>query len=518
MKKQRLIRTGILLLFCVVLAGICISNRPSGTARTEKTADRHITAPAKKTDTEKEEAYPAGAFEGTKDLQTAEQALLRIEAGAKSDIFGGYPVDESFLGWLGSRYGTDTLVKLADYMEKKDAGVNLWYEALQKSIHVLWSEYKKDYYASDKWDDIIWKEARDASCIRLDFIGDINLDSEWCTMKTAGSIAGVSDCISNEVKKELQSADFTMVNNEFVYTSSKDNAQDKEYIFGADKEAVNALKVFGTDMVSVANNHVFDYGKQGFLDTLDTLEKNKVVSSGGGKNLEEASAVHYVITGGRKIAIVSATEIERFSHYTKKAGENSPGVLKTQQKDELQAAIRTAKKNSDCVIVCLHWGAEGTVSYDSRQREIAELCAGAGADLLIGGHPHRLQGVSYVEGIPVAYSLGNFWFSTGALYTAIAQVQIDENGTPSLFMLPCVQRDTKTYLIEGAGEKKEFYHYLADVSSGVGIDEDGRIHAYKDVDTPGVSPYAYTSGRRYGLRFDDTDLDMHQIDFVGNIQ
>lgn len=517
MRKQRLIQTGILLLFCVVLVGICVSSRTSTGDRTPKTADEHTKTPAEKTNTTEEEAYPAGAFAITEDLQKADQALFRIKANAKSNVFGGYPVDESFLVWIGSEYGTDTLVKLADNLEKEDAGENLWYEMLEKSIHVLWSEYSRDYYASESWDEIIWKEAKDPSCIRLDFIGDINFDSDWCTMKTAGNLSKVADCISEDMKNELQTADFTMVNNEFVYTSSED-AQDKEYIFRADEEAVSALEVFGADMVSVANNHVFDYGEQGFLDTLDTLEKNKIVYSGGGRNLKEASKVHYVITGGRKIAIVSATEIERFSHYTKKAGEDTPGVLKTQQKKALRTAIGTAKKNSDCVIVCLHWGAEGNVNYDSQQSDIAKICAKAGADLIIGGHPHRLQGVSFVEGIPVAYSLGNFWFSTGALYTAVAQVQIDETGTPSLFMLPCVQRDTKTYLINNAEEKKEFYHYLADVSSGVGIDEDGRIHAYKDVQTPGISPYAYTSGRRYGLRFDNVDLDMHLIDFVGNIQ
>lgn len=508
MNRGRLIYTGVLLIFMAVLFGICFSDRHTpqnvNTKNTEDTLIRQTGAETKE-------------YEPPKELQEAEQAFIRIEENAKSDIFANYPVDESFLGWIGAKYGTDTLVKLAKEMEKEDAGENLWYDLLEKSIHVLWSEYSRDYYASLEWDDIIWKEAKDASCIRLDFIGDINFASDWCTMKTAGNISNVADCISEDVKNELQAADFTMVNNEFVYTSSKD-AQDKDYIFRADEEAVSALEVFGTDMVSVANNHVFDYKEQGFLDTLETLEKSQIVYSGGGRNLKEASRVRYVITGGRKIAIVSATEIERFSHHTKKAGEDTPGVLKTQQKKALQTAIATAKKNSDCVIVCMHWGAEGTVTYDSQQKEIAKNCAEAGADLIIGGHPHRLQGVSFVEGIPVAYSLGNFWFSTGALYTAIAQVQIDKDGTLSLFILPCMQRGTKTYMIDNAEEKKEFYHYLADVSSGVGIDEDGRVHAYKDVDMPGISPYAYTSGRRYGMRFDNVDLDMHLVDFVGNIQ
>lgn len=510
MKKKRLISTLTLLFFLLVLTGVCFwDKRPQHTAekRQEKnTAARQI------------DIQNDGTEDGLSvQMKEREQAVSAAMEKARTEIFAGYPVDESFFGWLVSHYGTKMLVTLTEQMEQEDAGEDLWYDMLGKSIHVVWSEYCRDYYASDEWEDILWKDAADQTCIRLDFVGDINFASDWCTMKTAGDTSHVRDCISPDIKNELQSADFTMVNNEFVYTTTEE-AQDKEYIFRAKPETVKALEVFGADMVSVANNHVFDYGEQGFLDTLETLEKNEMIYSGGGRNLKEASAVRYVITGGRKIAIVSATEIERFSHYTKKAKDNTPGVLKTQQKKALQAAINTARKNSDYVIVYLHWGSEGMVHYDKEQTAIAALCAEAGADAIIGGHTHRMQGVSFVEGVPVAYSLGNFWFSTGSLYTAIAQVQIDEKGTLSLRMLPCIQRNTKTVMLDGAEDKKEFYHYLADVSSGIGIDEDGMVHAYKDVNKPGESPYAYTSGRRYGQRLDNVDQDMHLIDFVGNLQ
>jgi poly-gamma-glutamate synthesis protein (capsule biosynthesis protein) len=254
----------------------------------------------------------------------------------------------------------------------------------------------------------------------------------------------------------------------------------------------------------------------GFLQTLETLRAHGTVVSGGGENLSKASAAQYFIVGGRKIAIVSATEIERYSHYTKEAGEDSAGVLKTQQTDTLREAIRSAAKTSDYVIAYIHWGEEGQVYYGGDQEDIAKICVDAGADAVIGGHPHRLQGVSFVEDVPVAYSLGNFWFSTGTLYTTIAQIQIDGDGELSLSMLPCIQKGVRTYMLESEEEKKEFYHYLADISSNVGIDEDGRIHSYMNVTEPGISPYAYTSGRRYGMRVGDVDLDMNVIDIVGN--
>jgi poly-gamma-glutamate synthesis protein (capsule biosynthesis protein) len=335
-------------------------------------------------------------------------------------------------------------------------------------------------------------------------------------MQTAGDSEGVKDCISEEIRTELQSADITMVNNEFAYTVDAEAQEGKDYCFAADPQNVDLLDLFGTDIVSVANNHVFDYGEQGFLDTITTLREHGTLISGGGENLDEASEARYFIVGGRKISIVSATEIERYSNYTRPAGEDTPGVLKTQQEKTLKKAIRKAGKNSDYVIVYIHWGTEGRNNYGADQQELAEFCAAQGADVVIGGHPHRLQGVSFVDDVPVVYSLGNFWFSTGTLYTSIAQLQIDAQGELTVQMLPCIQQGVKTYMCTTEADKKEFYHYLADISTDVGIDENGRIYAYQDTAQPGVSPYAYTSGRRYGMHPDDLDLDQNSIDIVGN--
>jgi poly-gamma-glutamate synthesis protein (capsule biosynthesis protein) len=384
-------------------------------------------------------------------------------------------------------------------------------------MHVLWAEYARATgFFSYACDNVVWKEAVDPDHIKIDFIGDINFSDSWHTMQTAGDSEGVKDCISEEIRTELQSADITMVNNEFAYTVDAEAQEGKDYCFAADPQNVDLLDLFGTDIVSVANNHVFDYGEQGFLDTITTLREHGTLISGGGENLDEASEARYFIVGGRKISIVSATEIERYSNYTRPAGEDTPGVLKTQQEKTLKKAIRKAGKNSDYVIVYIHWGTEGRNNYGADQQELAEFCAAQGADVVIGGHPHRLQGVSFVDDVPVVYSLGNFWFSTGTLYTSIAQLQIDAQGELTVQMLPCIQQGVKTYMCTTEADKKEFYHYLADISTDVGIDENGRIYAYQDTAQPGVSPYAYTSGRRYGMHPDDLDLDQNSIDIVGN--
>ncbi|MCM1106355.1 MAG: CapA family protein [Blautia sp.] len=452
-------------------------------------------------------------------LSAAHASVTSILEKGTGKFFRGYPVDESFLCWVGGAYGQETLEELAQALAEGRMETSLWYELTGSSMHVLWLEYCREHnYASYLYSDVVWKEVSDPEQITIDFVGDINLDDRWYTMKTAESLGGVSECLSHDVQQELQSADLTVVNNEFTYTTSDDALEDKSYTFKAAPENVKYLELFGTDLVSLANNHTYDYGEQGLLDTLDTLKDAGVMYSGAGRNLAEASAVRYFVAGGRKIAIVSTTEIERFYHFTREAQEGEPGVLKAQQEKELLAAIRRARACSDYVFVYVHWGGEGNVVYDSGQSALAKTYVEAGVDAVIGGHPHRLQGVTFMDDVPVAYSLGNFWFSSGTLYTTIAQLQIDGDGGLTLRFLPCVQKAGKTYMLDSEEELKEFYHYLADISKNVGIDESGCFYPYRDVDGPGESPYAYTSGRRYGMHPGDKDMEGRAIDIVGNLE
>ena len=480
--------------------------------------------PAEKT-TEIQTEYqnePTEAVQIPEDSGEDVQALVeKMLAFAGKKFYQDYPVDEAFINWIGSTYGTSALKTLADQLEsdKGKSDPALWYTVTGSSMHVLWLSYCRQHaYMSYLYPDILWKEASDPSCIKLDFIGDICFADDWFTMKKAEKENGIENCFSEAIVRELNAADFTMANNEFVYTSKGEKQEGKAYCFRTAPEMAEKLNFLGCDMVSVANNHVYDYGEEGFLDTLDALKKAGIVYSGGGKNIREASAVRYIVTGGRKIAIVSATEIERFYHFTKEAGENSPGVLKTQQKEILQKTLQEAKENSDYVIAYIHWGTEGKIRYGKDQQELAELCAKAGADAVIGGHPHRLQGVGFVGDVPVAYSLGNFWLSNANLYTAIAQIQIDDKGNLTLCMIPCVQKGTKTSLLAGEKNKKKFYQYIADNSKDIGIDKKGCVYFCKDTDNDAKAGYAYTSGRRYGQHFDDVDLDLKSIDIVGNLQ
>lgn len=480
----------------------------------------------------------------------------------------GCSIDESFLLWLDARYGDAAVIDIAYELSQGNSKPEVWYDNTGESIRVLWLRYCRDLsYSTYMLDNVVWLDDINAvdvdtdknvitdKTITIDLVGDINLANDWYTMEAAAQKGGVSDCISENAQSELAAADISVVNNEFVYEDGETPLAGKTYTFGAATENVKLLKIFSADLVTLANNHVYDYGEEGLISTLDTLDGAEILYVGAGRNLEEASAIKYFVVKGRKIAFVSATEIEKFAKYTKEATENSPGVLKTIDTSLFCSVIAEAKTNADYVVACVHWGIEGKNDFEAEQRRMAEDYVKAGADVVIGGHPHRLQGVEFIEDTPIAYSLGNFWFSTGTIYTTIAQIRIDESGELSLYMIPCIQQNLTTSILTEDAEIDDFYKYVADVSYGVGIDADGRFYnSFEVIKDESVNEntnsddsnagklnygnaadkimtesnitddnitediFKYRSGTAYAVHSDLVDLEGRPIDIVGNLQ
>ena len=485
----------------------------------------------------------------------------------------GCSIDESFLLWLDARYGDAAIIDIAYELSHGNSKAEIWYDNTGASIRVLWLRYCRDLnYSTYMLDNVVWlddmnvvdvdtdKNVITDKTIKIDLVGDINLADDWYTMDAATQRGGVSDCISENAQSELASADISVVNNEFVYEDGETPLAGKTYTFGAATENVKLLKIFSADLVTLANNHVYDYGEEGLISTLDTLDGAEIPYVGAGRNFEEASAIKYFVVKGKKIAFVSATEIEKFAKYTKEATENSPGVIKTIDTSLFCNIIAEAKANADYVIACVHWGIEGKNDFEAEQRRMAEDYVKAGADVVIGGHPHRLQGVEFIEDTPVAYSLGNFWFSTGTIYTTIAQIRIDGSGELSLYMIPCIQQNLTTSILTEEAEIDDFYKYVADVSYGVGIDADGKFYnSFKVIKDESVNEktnsdysnagklnysnaadkimtesnmtesnitddnitadiFKYRSGTAYAVHSDLVDLEGRPIDIVGNLQ
>lgn len=449
------------------------------------------------------------------DLQAEFQIILQ---GVSKEDIGGYAIDENFLMWFAADYGDEPVRQLAWNVLDNDMDVNDWYDLTGESIHVLWLRYcDATGFQSYQMENVLWMECADTQETVISFTGDFNFAEDWHTMKAYKERANrLENCITSDLIQILQESDILFMNNEFVYSNDSEALVGKAYTFRADESRVELLHELGVDIVSLGNNHTYDFGKEGLLDTLEVLEEAGIAYVGAGENIEDAGKIVYAVANGRKIAFVAATEIERNIQYTKAATETEPGVLKTRNPQRFISIIEYAANTSDYVIAVPHWGTEGTLYADASQKNQAKLYAEAGADVIIGGHPHRMQGVQYYGEIPVAYSLGNFWFSTGTLYTTVTQVIIQEDGELCLRFLPCEQKELTTSLLTDKTEKDGFYHYLATISTNIVIDEAGNVYNKKELSGNDTRKFPYDSAKSTTSVTGRRDNDGFEIDIVGN--
>ena len=314
--------------------------------------------------------------------------------------------------------------------------------------------------------------------VSLVFAGDILFDDGYsimAKMKSRGQ--GIEGSIDSGLLGVMRDADIFMVNNEFTYTKRGAPTPGKAFTFRADPAHASLLHDMGADLVSLANNHAYDYGEVSLTDTLDTLQSIGMPYAGAGRNLAEAVRPVYYIAGDLKIAFLSATQIERVDNPdTKGATETSPGVFRCRDVDMLLQAVSEAKANSDFVVVYIHWGTESTTELDWAQKEQAPRIAAAGADLIIGDHPHVLQGIDYIGNTPVIYSLGNFLFNSKTQDTCLVRAILDEESgsLKSFQFIPALQKDCRTTIHEGT-EKARVIGHMRSLSPKVQIDEEGYV-------------------------------------------
>ncbi|HVE92999.1 MAG TPA: CapA family protein [Actinomycetota bacterium] len=207
----------------------------------------------------------------------------------------------------------------------------------------------------------------------------------------------------------LSRADVAMVNLECTISSRGTPQQDKEFTFRGDPASVPAMRRAGVDIAAVANNHAVDFGRDAFVDTLASLRRSGITPVGGGADEREAYAAVVVERRGIRIGFVAATRVLPY-HF--RADEDTPGVASAYEESQLLGAVRRAKAASDVVVVSVHWGAELAPVPNDSQTSLARKLAGAGASVVIGHHAHVLQPVMRVRGALVAYSLGNFVFTS----------------------------------------------------------------------------------------------------------
>jgi hypothetical protein len=163
----------------------------------------------------------------------------------------------------------------------------------------------------------------------------------------------------------------------------------------------------GVHVLSLANNHLMDHGRQGLLDTIDHLTQAGIQWIGAGRNSQEACNPLIVEAAGQKIALLARSSVVVAS--PSYATPATPGVARFNLQETI-AAIKDCRSQADLVLLCLHWGLEHYQYPAPSQRTLARRLIEAGADIVIGHHPHVLQGIEAMNGGVVAYSLGNFLF------------------------------------------------------------------------------------------------------------
>lgn len=206
----------------------------------------------------------------------------------------------------------------------------------------------------------------------------------------------------------LRSADLAFGNLEGP-VSGRGADQGGPYSFRADPRAIEGLVFSGFDALSLSNNHILDWGKEAFVDTLDLLEANSIASVGAGENYRDANEPVMLRAGQAKVAFFAHTNLYPRSL---EATESRSGISSFEP-EIIKKKIFEARGRADIVVVSLHWGEEYAKSPNAFQKQFARELIDAGADLIIGHHPHVIQKYERYKNGWIFYSLGNFVFDQG---------------------------------------------------------------------------------------------------------
>jgi poly-gamma-glutamate synthesis protein (capsule biosynthesis protein) len=258
-------------------------------------------------------------------------------------------------------------------------------------------------------------------------LGDLLFDRQ---VAKAIKEKGVEDFFAG-VEGSLASGDIVIGNLESPLSLRGKPEAGKEHTFRGLPEAAGGMRNAGINMVSLANNHIMDYGPDALSDTLDLLGQAGIAYAGAGINSAEAQKHSTFEVKGSRVAFFAYSAVVPEGSW---ATSKRPGTATTRENwSTRQSAIEAASKEHDFVIVSFHWGLEYEDHPQEYQRDYARRVIDAGADMVIGHHPHVIQGIELYKGKIIAYSLGDFVFDhysrkTGETYILKAEFA---GGAPS---------------------------------------------------------------------------------------
>ena len=283
---------------------------------------------------------------------------------------------------------------------------------------------------------------------------------------------GVTGLVSEEILAEMQNADIMMVNHEFQFSTRGEPMEDKQFTFQTDPKNVQILLDLGIDIVSLANNHSLDFGQDALQDTFVTLDEAGILYAGAGDSKERAEELQVIEVNGKKFGFLAATRVIPVAGWDVR--NKQPGLFTTYDDTRLVERIRESKEECDFLTVYVHWGIEREEYPEEYQNVIAKHCVEAGADVIIGAHPHVLQGIEFIEGKPIFYSLGNYIFNNSTPKTMLVKVLIKSDDTVEYSLIPAFATNGQTQVMEGA-EAEKLYTYMNEISVKNYVNSDGSV-------------------------------------------
>ncbi len=260
------------------------------------------------------------------------------------------------------------------------------------------------------------------------------------------------------VREVLREGDVVFANLESPISDRGEPLPDKKFTFRANPFAVDALIDGGINIVSLANNHIMDYGQEALEDTLEILDGKDIHHAGAGRNATEAHKGTVMRVDGYKVGLLAYTDdfavVPQKYRPLWQPGENKAGAALVHDQEKIKDDIKRLRGEVDLLIVSFHWGYEYLYTVVREQRELALLAVDNGADLILGHHPHIPQGIEIYKNKPIVYSMGNFVFTPNprrpqARDTFIFSAEFYDGEIISMAMIPTKIENSQPYFPQG---------------------------------------------------------------------
>ena len=381
---------------------------------------------------------------------------------------------KKFAEWLEKTYPKETAEKLQKKVKSDALKEADFYASYEKTLHVLSDEYqgylKDDATAAQH--QIYQKQGNTVGQAEIALGGNLTLTEEGMTLGIYDQSGELKQMLSEELLNAMTQADVFFLNQE-CSISSEGEALEGKGVLHANADRMKILEGLGADVVSLGNEHAADYGQDALKENLELLKNAKIAAVGAGADANQAKQPVYLIVNGIKIGFTAASGVE--DTFDLAAGEGKAGIQEYTDTKQYEDVIREAAANCDYLIVYDHEGKGDTNNVEAYQKEHAAAFLEAGADLVLGGHSDRLQGMEYINGKPVVYSMGSVLTDGTSRYAGILKLTIKPEGLEQMEIVPAIQTEEKTEYLDAKEEQKKMYDAVAALCPNAVIDENGVI-------------------------------------------